>query len=198
MTFKNENDTSITIKSDMNFKKKGEEWVPTTLNAYVVNVLDLERAINIRFRQVVLGASTNIAIGLPTLSNRPPRVPAYAPLEPMGDAQAVRTILDRIEQLQSAPDWWKTAYERKLENFPETERMPAYTYKNELNHAIEVRVLSFNSLYKQCYLKVVIDEQVVSISRRVDKCEEWFWVPPKSAYAVHLLPNSSWYWAERR
>jgi hypothetical protein len=194
MTFKNENDTSITLNSDINFKKKGEEWVPTTLNAYVVNVLDVERNINIKYRQIVLGASSNIAVSLPMLSSRPiPAAPKEVPEEDrLGDPAVLKLIADRVAQFYADPNNAKALQARKHSKYTDAlpnQRTIGQTYKNTMPYPISVSVAASGPL--GCSLRVFIDDQITAISHHAFSfCLENFDVPPGSTYRVAVaFPN---------
>lgn len=56
---------------DIGWKRQGNDWVPTTLNAIVVNVADIENRVTGTFSRTNLGVSAGAAIALPILQRRP-------------------------------------------------------------------------------------------------------------------------------
>jgi len=193
MKFKHENDGTITVDSDINFKKDGDEWVPTTLNAYVINVMDLERSIKIKYQQIVLGATSNIAMNLPMLLKRPKGSSS------IGNMQAINLIRQRQDQYWSDPNNQKRAQEPRFVRFGPDQRLAAVTYRNETPYAIGVEVHTVFPTQAPaegfCSLTVVIDEQVVSVTRQAfDKCTAQFSVLPNSSYQVNAEPSFGLTW----
>jgi hypothetical protein len=164
MKFENDNQKGITINSDITFKKNGEEWVPTTLHAFVVNQADLQRNTKIKFQQTIIGASESVAINLPALTKRPPpNEMQITKLFP--DVEFVNKIFSQMSATLSDPAQMALTAKRQMVQMNQTSRLIGTTYQNTNKYPIVVTVNASNRAFGgECALFGFIDDQLASLS----------------------------------
>lgn len=194
--FKKNNDDSITVNSDLSFKRKGDQWVPRTLNAYVVNTLDLERAIHLRRSHTVIEASKSIAIQLPVITSR-------QPTNALSSKNYFRSMKELAEKIRTHMAPQDVIAKMQLHIFSENDRHLGVWYTNDRPHTIVVRVgtgpeAQMGRPAEFCEMSVEIDHlRVFKIEQYTFVgCQYDFKVPPGSTYRV--AGERLQYWNENR
>jgi hypothetical protein len=190
--FKKEDNVIWIANSDVGWTKKGEEWVPTTMNAYVVNVADLEKRLQVSQRQMILGETANAAIKLPTFLSPPP-------VMPFGDDR-VGNLRRELQAILKDPNLLTKFNSRKL-NQP-AGRVPNVLYQNERDYPIGISVLihavGVVPLQMCSAALLVNDIQISSISSNLSEqaCLVSGVIPPRGTYKVLLLGGALVTWGE--
>ncbi|KJC44104.1 hypothetical protein UB31_21235 [Bradyrhizobium sp. LTSP849] len=104
---KNENDKNIQLDSNVGFEQRGDAWVPTTFNAYVINTAQLQRNISINYQQTVIGATSSIAMYLPQLTSRGRRKAPHMKWQQSGNNEREITLepADSVSEIYLRPSW---------------------------------------------------------------------------------------------
>lgn len=124
--FSKEADGKLTTDSDVTWKRAGDEWIPTSIKAFVVGSTELEREIDFRFRQVLVGASTTAAMVLPSIqmSTLPPQ----------------NALRDEINKSLANSAVLAAFYNRKPINFNIDKRSFDEDYQNDKSYPIDVQI----------------------------------------------------------
>jgi hypothetical protein len=130
---KNDNQKEVKLDSDISFQRKGEQWVPTTFNAYVVNTDRFERNFKLNYQQTVVGATSDIAINLPQLYSRPATT-----IDSKWISEREATLQSKYGEMPGM--LFKIGDGRKSVDFGTSERSPNVDYVNGTKRVIHLRV----------------------------------------------------------
>ncbi|MBR0842917.1 hypothetical protein JQ607_22170 [Bradyrhizobium liaoningense] len=186
-----ENDKALKQDSKVVFVKKGEEWVPTTFTAYVVNTANLQRNIEIKFNQTVIGATSSIAMSLQPLMKRAPRIDLFGVQMP--DPGFVKKRSDALVAARSDPSKAQKRLLRKMRMMSAKERDVDKNFLNDTDVPISVMIGAAPTA--SCAFSVFINDQLwlrqISGGGDTPTCGGTFDVLPGETYRVDARPREA-------
>lgn len=188
--FTKEADGQLTTDSDITWRRQGEDWIPTTLDAYVTSFADLEQKLDVQYRQMIVGESANAAISLPVI-----QVPQVKPFSP------TLTLRQEIGQVLSNPQLSSRMANRKPANYDLSQREPELLYKNEREYPIDL-LIRIESGPAGCQGELYVNETLVgAVSRLLERpglpdCYLDAIIPAGTTYKVNLPLGALKGWTE--
>ncbi|MDK1489395.1 hypothetical protein QN219_04905 [Sinorhizobium sp. 7-81] len=193
--FTKEDADNLTAESGVTFKRSGDRWVPTSVDAYVVSLADLERSIELNFNQMILGESENVAIQL---------TPLVRPSEPSDSSEAAALR----KSMEEAWSMWNETQQKNVpppipEYFQLGQRNAGAVYRNDKTDSILVIIDAKGK--KSCALSLYVNNvlanshsiQSLSDTGVVADCTVEAFVPPGATYQlVHRPPSKISRWRE--
>jgi hypothetical protein len=187
-----DNDKALKQDSKVVFVRKGEEWVPTTFNAYVVNTANLQKSIEIKFNQTVIGATSSIAMSLRPLMKRTSTTDLFGVQMPA--PSFVKTRSQKIAEAMSDKSKAQKIAARKQKFMSPTERKLDQNVSNDTDVPINV-MIGADPNNVSCAFSVFIDNQLwlrqISGGGDTPICGVRFDVLPGETYRVDARPREA-------
>lgn len=194
--FKKKDDTTIEFENDVVFKLKGEDWVPTSFTAHVVDKRKLNDTIEAQFTRIVTSG---------------PALGASAQVQDIDTSQLPEKFSDGsyLDRLKANETMLSQMVNRTWKNMKSSRKING-SYKNNRNYPIEISVVGggggSGNKSNSCDVRIYVAGALISWSRdnwtsTARLCFATATIPPRAAYQVQMKahPTNSGkivYWSE--